>query len=248
MTPTSLSRADRGQLLQAADRLGFRPEPDVDEHTLAEMILLRRQMLEDLDRDCLVELLRWADRPVVQEATALEMARELMGVRKMTFAGLSPEALRALAVIRGIDLQDDAEPRRVIRAMKDTEPIWDKLSRKRRRLVGKLLSNVIGDVEAARQRQSRTGRSLKERIEEHGVVGGLADGLRGAADEYIAAKLDEIEHRIDTKLDQIDQRLAEWRDREIANRLRIIKITLVASVIVALISLAYAYFSKYVLG
>jgi len=35
--------------------------------------------------------------------------------------------------------------------------------------------------------------------------------------------------------------LAEWRDKEIANRIRILKITLWASVIVAVVSLIYAY-------
>lgn len=35
--------------------------------------------------------------------------------------------------------------------------------------------------------------------------------------------------------------LAEWRDREIINRMRIIKIALFASVVVALLSLAYVY-------
>ena len=39
----------------------------------------------------------------------------------------------------------------------------------------------------------------------------------------------------------IDRRLAEWRDKEIANRLRILKITLWASVIVASLSLIYSY-------
>jgi hypothetical protein len=61
------------------------------------------------------------------------------------------------------------------------------------------------------------------------------------ADDYVRQKLDEIEARIDKKLDEIDHRLGEWRDKEIANRLRIIKITLVASVVVAVLSLGYNY-------
>ena len=73
------------------------------------------------------------------------------------------------------------------------------------------------------------------------MVGGIAQKLRGAADQYIHEKLDEIELRIDRKLDEIDQRLAEWRDQEIKNRLRLIKITLITAIIVAVISLAYDY-------
>ena len=54
-------------------------------------------------------------------------------------------------------------------------------------------------------------------------------------------KLDEIEQRIDRKLDEIDRRLGEWRDKEIANRIKILKITLWASVIVGAFSLIYSY-------
>ena len=42
-------------------------------------------------------------------------------------------------------------------------------------------------------------------------------------------------------MDEINRRLAEWRDKEIANRIRILKITLWASVIVAVVSLIYSY-------
>ena len=78
-------------------------------------------------------------------------------------------------------------------------------------------------------------------IENVGVVGGIAQKLRGAADLYVREKLDEIERRIDSKLDEIDRRLGEWRDQEVRNRLRIIKITLVTAIIVAVISLGYDY-------
>ena len=47
--------------------------------------------------------------------------------------------------------------------------------------------------------------------------------------------------RIDRKLDEIDRRLGDWRDKEIANRIRILKITLWASVIVGVVSLLYSY-------
>ena len=44
----------------------------------------------------------------------------------------------------------------------------------------------------------------------------------------------------------IDRRLAEWRDKEIANRIRILKITLWVSVIVAGVSLIYLYIKTYI--
>ena len=70
--------------------------------------------------------------------------------------------------------------------------------------------------------------------------------MRRGADSYVNVKLDEIEARIDRKLDEIDRRLGEWRDKEVANRVRIIKITLWASVIVSVVSLIYAYVTRQV--
>ncbi len=88
-----------------------------------------------------------------------------------------------------------------------------------------------------------------------GVLHAVTNQLRGAADAYVAAKLDEIEARVDVKLDEIEQRidrkivnlhkqLLEMRDRELRHRLRLLKITLVFTVLVALLSLGYKVVSK----
>ena len=125
------------------------------------------------------------------------------------------------------------------------EGLLARLRRHRRRLTAKLVSKLLGEhTEGAPDASMNRRPSLEEHIEQRGVVGGLAQKLRGAADDYVAVKLDEIEQRIDRKLDDIDRRLAEWRDREIANRLRIIKITLAASVLVALLSVVMAWMKK----
>jgi hypothetical protein len=110
-----------------------------------------------------------------------------------------------------------------------------------------MIAGIVGD-DSKRYRflpEEQRPLSLRERIEDEGVVGGLTGKLQGVADDYVARKLDEIEARIDRKLEEIDQRLAEWRDREIINRMRIIKITLFASVVVALLSLAYTWLKGY---
>lgn len=86
-----------------------------------------------------------------------------------------------------------------------------------------------------------------------------AERLRGAADSYIAAKLDEIEARVDAKLDHVEARidtkivelhrqLREMRDRELRHRLRLLKITLIFTVVVALLSLGYKWLAKYLAG
>ena len=140
----------------------------------------------------------------------------------------------------------------MIRALKNAEPIGKYIKRKRRRLMGSLINKLVstpgsgpdGD-KAEYQFLPEDDRSLKRRIEEEGLVGGITRKIKGVADDYVREKLDEIETRIDRKLDEIDARLGEWRDREIRNRLRIIKITLLASIVVAVLSLGYDYVKRF---
>jgi len=157
-------------------------------------------------------------------------------------------------------LPTDPQPRK-------REGLLARLDRKRRALLGSIVSGIIGDGkpgedslappgETARKdlagpgpkaEAPSSGPGIKAEIVEAGLIGGLANRVKKTADLYLNQKLDEIEQRIDRKLDEIDRRLAEWRDKEIANRLRIIKITLWASVIVGAFSLAYSYVKVYLL-
>ncbi|MCK4342183.1 MAG: hypothetical protein KAY37_10735 [Phycisphaerae bacterium] len=88
-----------------------------------------------------------------------------------------------------------------------------------------------------------------------GMLHAMTEQLRGAADSYVAAKLDEIEARVDQKLDGIEQRidrkivelheqLAKMRDRELRHRLRLLKITLIFTALVAVLSLLYKWIEK----
>jgi len=251
VTPEVMAGWPQEQRLALAVDLGLLPEENIEPADLIVDICRRRDLLSELDRDPLTELVAWGHRRVKTSAGKAELAREIARIRRMRFHGLSREALYTLARLREANAEPDDDPETLIRALKEREGVLAKLGRKRRSLLGKLVGKLMGDqMDPANHTLPPTVRTptLKERIEERGLVGGLADKLRGAADDFIAIKLDEIEERIDQKLDDIDSRLAEWRDREIANRLRIIKITLAASIIVALISVAYAWVKKTYLG
>lgn len=207
----------------------------------------RQELLLELDREAMLDVAVWARRPVRESASKEELAKQIAAVTKMQFGGLSDRGLVALAKLRGVPAWSN-EPRELTEArLKDSEPFWQRLRRKRREVVAGALERMIrgGQEEAGKEYhflpEEGGGHSLRESITEGGIVGGIAQKLRGVADDYVRQKLDEIETRIDKKLDEIDHRLGEWRDKEIANRLRIIKITLVASVIVALLSLGYNY-------
>jgi hypothetical protein len=149
----------------------------------------------------------------------------------------------------------------LIKRLKKQEGLFARLNRKRRSMIGSMVSKMVGEEPPAtdyqflpaqqatpnptvQQPSSQPG-TIKDEIEESGLFGGIAGRIKKSADAYVNLKLDEIESRIDRKLDEIDRRLAEWRDKEIANRIRILKITLWASVIVGAGSLLYSYIRVY---
>src|SRR5271154_6092537 len=134
--------------------------------------------------------------------------------------------------------------------------VFEKIQRIKRAWIGKLVSDLVGENKpsapppADAPPVSDPGAppprdSIKTDIEENGLLGGISNRLRRTADQYLNQKLDEIESRIDRKLQEIDHRLSEWRDKEIANRIKILKITLWASVIVGVVSLIYAWIKVY---
>lgn len=178
------------------------------------------------------------------------LARAVAKVTTMRFAGLSAEGLKVLAMCRGIPVRGDEPVPVLVEYLKAREGIMARLGRKRRSLMGVLAEKLVGGPgrgEAGREDAARSGapaaesRRLKHEIEDQGLLGGITSRLRRSADGYVQEKLDEIEARIDRKLNEIDSRLSEWRDKEIANRIRIIKITLWVSVVISALSLLYLY-------
>jgi hypothetical protein len=238
------------ELIHYGRQLGLSLDAEMIRSEILRRIRERQELLAALDRRALLDIVIWARRPVRESASKEQLAREIAAIGRMDFNGLSDEGLKALAKLRGVRIFA-TEPREMIEArLRDSEPFWDRVRRKRRSIVGSLVSKIVHESSADSEDyrflpEDKGGPSLKEQIADEGLVGGLARKIRGAADDYVREKLDEIEARIDHKLDEIDRRLAEWRDREIANRLRIIKITLFASVLVAVLSLAYNFLKSH---
>ena len=258
---TELRELPLPRLSQLAAELGV----DVDDHkthpSLVAAVYDRRNLINMLDREALLDILRWARRPISANASREQLAVEAVDVKSMRFTGLSHRGLMVLARLRGCPaITDNLTVEQVTRRLKSQEGFFARIGRKRRALVGKLVAKVIGlgDSVTSDPRTSPDGkdpaspladddlsRPFHHEIEEQGVVAGLTNRVKRSADLYINQKLDEIEQRIDRKLDEIDRRLGEWRDKEIANRIRILKITLWASMIVAGVSLLYSYVRVY---
>ncbi|MBI4580741.1 MAG: hypothetical protein HY718_13625 [Planctomycetes bacterium] len=240
------------ELILYGRELGLTLDAKMERQQLLLRIRERQALLKQLDHDALLDIVVWARRPVRKSISKEELAREIACIKKVDAQGLSRRGLVALMRLRGIAVNGD-EPTEVLgERLRTHEPFWDRVTRHRRRLMGGIISHFLegpqspagpggpGEGEAYKFLPEDQNPTLRDQIAEEGVVSGLARRIRGAADDYVREKLDEIELRIDRKLEEIDRRLAEWRDREIANRLRIIRITLVASILVALLSLGYS--------
>jgi hypothetical protein len=253
-TPSgSLADLPYDELMAYARSLGLIIAEETPAGELLRRVRARQELLLDLDRDALLDIIVWARRPVRQSVSKEELASLIAGIQRGKYERLSARGLRALARLRGVPAPLDAEPAALAAALRKAEGFWTRVKRQRRALAGSLLARLFHEPPeppAAEYRflPEERAPSLKTRIEEEGMVGGIARRLRGVADDYVREKLDEIEARIDQKLDEIDQRLAEWRDREVSNRLKILKITLIVSIIVALLGLGYDYLHVQVRG
>jgi hypothetical protein len=261
--PRQLADLPRDELVTLAEEFGLEARKFKTSQELVAAIHGRRQLIASLDREAMLDVVRWGRRPVPINATNEQLAHEILRIKSMRFDGLSERGLVALARLRGVEIAANDPVPAMVKKLKKREGIFARMNRKRRAVLGSIVSNMIGETDQSAEYQflppadasqpdgpaisagpgpaGARDRSIKEEIEEAGLFGGIASRVKKSADQYINQKLDEIESRIDRKLDEIDRRLAEWRDKEIANRLRILKITLWASVIVASLSLIYSY-------
>jgi hypothetical protein len=257
-----LSEIPKDELEALADELSLDPTTFKTRQHLVAAIHERRQLIASMDREAMLDVIRWGRRPVTATASKEHLAREIARIRSMKFSGLSHRGLIVLAQLRSASVQGNEDIPILVRKLKKQEGIFSRVGRKWRGVLGSGVAKMIGETEAEREYQylppAQSGpgataapadparpASIKEDIEEAGLLTGLTNRIKKTADSYLNQKLDEIEVRIDRKLEEIDRRLAEWRDKEIANRIRIIKVTLWASVIVAIISLIYAYLKVY---
>lgn len=252
-TSAKLEELPADELIVYGRELGLTLDAHMDRQQLLLRIRERQQLLLQLDGEAMLDVVVWARRPVRKSASKEELAREIAAIRKVDARGLSRRGLLALMRLRGIPMSGDEPTEVLMERLRVYEPFWDRVTRHRRRVMGGLIGYFLegpppdepkhADQAAGEEYKflpEENVHKLRDQIAEQGVVSGLARRIRGVADDYVKEKLDEIELRIDRKLEEIDRRLEEWRDREIANRLKMIRITLVASVLVALLSLGYS--------
>lgn len=246
-----LSQWSLEELLHLGMSLGLSLEVDTPREEIIRRIRRRQELLMELDRRDLAAILVWAKRPVDTQAGKDILVREIASIQRTDYEHLAPSSLVAFAKLRGVDVAASDRPEQIIARLRKHDGFWKRVGRWRRSaaasLVMRLLSGGGKDASSGAGHNEQTPPpavsdsrpSLRDHIEEHGVMAGLATRIRSAADDYVRQKMDEIEARIDAKLDEIDRRLTEWRDREVANRLKILRLTLIFTVLVAILSLGY---------
>jgi hypothetical protein len=239
------------QLRSEAASLGADVRSARSRQDLIALLDRQQHLVLTLREPVLESILAWANTPVPTASPGQgladrkdALARAVVSLKTMRFDGLDLEQLQSLAVLRGIPLKGNEPEPVLLDFLYEREGLLDKLNRKRRGFLGKLAEKVLGVAPPSTPSTSSTSSTpppLRREVEEQGLVAGIRQQIRREADAYISEKLDEIEARIDRKLDEIDSRLADWRDKEIANRIRIIKITLWATLVISLLSLLYIY-------
>ena len=256
-----LAELPRDELANLAESLGLDSTRFKSQQDLVSAVHRRRQLIAEMDRQAMLDVIRWGRRPVTVSASKEQIAQEIARIRSMKFGGLSHRGLVVLAQLRGVNASEGDPTPLVVSRLKRQEGLFSRINRKRRAVLGGLVASLVGENDSASDYQflpdpssveksdgpapSGKPASIKQEIEESGLFGGISNRIKKSADQYLNQKLDEVEARIDRKLDEIDRRLAEWRDKEIANRIKILKVTLWASVIVGIFSLIYAYVTEY---
>ena len=175
-----LQELHKDQLEKLADELGVEAARYPTRQHLIAAIHQRQQLIAVLDRDAMLDCIRWGRRIVPSNASNEQLAREVLQIKSMRFDGVSQQGLYVLARLRGATVKETDDVPTLIRKLKKLEGFFSKLGRKHRRFLGSLVSGLIGETEVesefhptvdekqdAPSSQPRSV-SIKEEIEEAG--------------------------------------------------------------------------------
>lgn len=245
----SLSELPVDELIRYGCSLGLTLAADTPHGEALRLVRRRRELLLELDRDAMLDAVRWLRLPVTRSVGKEGLAQLISQQHPTRYDGLSDRGLQVLARLNGVDPLSGESRGELERRLRRAGGWAARIRGLRRRAIGSVVARIVRSASDPKNQDAdykylpdEEARSIQADIEQTGLVGGVARRLRGVADDYVQEKLDEIERRIDRKLDEIDNRLGEWRDRELSNRLKILKITLLFSIVVAILSLLYDRF------
>ncbi len=210
-----LADLPREELDHLAEDFGLDPTRFKTRQHLVAALHDRRQMIAGLDREAMLDVIRWGRRPIALNASNEQMAQEIVRITSMRFHGLSQRGLVVLARMRGVAAQNDEPIPELVRMLKKQEGFFEKLARKRRAMMGSIVANMLGEADpdgggdeykylpqgqAPAERSATTtsnprpstappppqsSASLKRDIEESGLFGGISNRIKKTADNYL---------------------------------------------------------------
>src|SRR5258706_8200237 len=142
--PRQLADLPRDELATLAEELGLEPRRFKTPQELVSAIHGRRQLIASLDRDSMLDVVRWGRRPVPINATNEQLAHEIGRIKSMRFDGLSERGLIALARLRGVEIAQSDNVPAMVKKLKKREGIFARMNRKRRAVLGSNVSHITG--------------------------------------------------------------------------------------------------------
>src|SRR5688572_14776151 len=140
-----LSEMPKEELDHLAEEFGLDPTRYKTRQHLVAAIHDRRQMIAAMDREAMLEVVRWGRRPVTVNATKEQIAQEIVRITSMRFAGLSQRGLVVLARLRGIEARDGDPVPVLVKRLKKKEGLFARLNRKRRAVLGAVVAKIVGE-------------------------------------------------------------------------------------------------------
>ena len=188
----SLSELPLDELIHYGRSLGLMLSNDTPQGEALRLVRDRQELLIELERDALLDVVVWLRSPVRRTANKEQLAAVIAQHEPARYDGLSDRGLRAIGALRGLTAEEretraDLEIR--LRRMGGPRARW---RRARRWVVGHLVDRLVkgqrGPQDGEHYRflpEEDASPSLREEIEQTGLVGGVARKLKGAADDYI---------------------------------------------------------------
>src|SRR5687767_5412072 len=134
----------RDELEHLAEEYGLDPTRYKHRQHLVAALHERRQLIASMDREAMLDVIKWGRRPVTFNATKEQIAQEIARIKTMRFDGLSQRGLIVLARLRGVGVADNEPVPVCIKRLKKQEGIFQRINRKRRAMLGQIVANIVG--------------------------------------------------------------------------------------------------------
>src|ERR1700759_4492170 len=143
-----LSEMPKDELEHLAEEFGIDPTEFKSRQHLVAAIHDRRQLIAAMDREAMLDVVRWGRRPVAVNATKEQIALEIARITSMQFGGLSQRGLVVLAGMRGMRVNLQEAIPILVRKLRKQEGFFKRLNRKRRAFLGSMVANMLGEEES----------------------------------------------------------------------------------------------------